>query len=105
MPESSTYSEVEQILGQFFVAFGQGTGCVRVARETVAAIRNHYVDMIQEYSPSWEEDAVQVLERVRTVGRLAALNSLEQGSSTISPEHFKDATGKIQSRSRTRWCG
>jgi hypothetical protein len=105
MPDSRTYSEVEQILGQFFVAFGQGTGCVRVKRETIAAIRNHYIGMIETYSQSWEEDAVQVLERVRTVGRLAALNSLQQGSSAISPEHFLDATGRIQHSSRTRWCG
>ena len=61
MPDSSTYSEVEQILGQFFVAFGQGTGSVRVARETVAAIRDQYIGMIEKYSSSWEDDAVQVL--------------------------------------------
>ena len=105
MPDSRTYSEVEQIMGQFFVAFGQGTGCVRGAPHTIAAIRHHYVGMIEQYSASWEEDAVQVLERVRTVGRLAALNSLQHGSSTIGPEDFEAATGKVQHQSRTRWCG
>ncbi|MGB2713058.1 MAG: hypothetical protein WBC51_02700 [Vicinamibacterales bacterium] len=105
MPDSSAYSEVEQILGQFFVAFGQGAGCVRVRRETVLAIRDRYIDVIEAESHTWEEEAVQVLERVRTVGRLAALIATERGSSSITREDFVQSTGRIESTSRTRWCG
>lgn len=105
MPDSSGYSEVEQILGQFFVAFGQGAGCVRVRRETILAIRERYLAVIETEAHSWEEEAVQVLERVRTVGRLAALIATERGASSIAREDFVQSTGRIESRSRTRWCG
>ena len=105
MADSSGYSDVEQILGQFFVAFGQGSGCVRVGRETILAIRDQYIDMIAKEYGSWEEEAVQVLERVRTVGRLSALIALQRGSSTIERQDFLESTGTVQHRSRTRWCG
>ena len=94
MPDSGAYSEVEQILGQFFVAFGQGAGCVRVARDTIVAIRNQYVGMIEKEARTWEEDSVQVLERVRTVGRLAALTALQRGSPTIERQDFLDRYGE-----------
>jgi hypothetical protein len=105
MAYSSGSSDVEQILGQFYVAFGQGAGCVRVKRETIGAIREHYIGLIEKNASSWEADAVQVLERVRTVGRLSALTAVQDGASAISREHFEGSTRAVQARSRTRWCG
>lgn len=105
MGYSQGSSGVELILGQFYVAFGQGAGCVRVHRETIGAIREHYVGLIEKNADSWEAEGVQVLERVRTVGRLAALKAVQDGSSAIAPKHFTDSTTAVQARSRTRWCG
>ena len=70
---NSGYTQ-EGIMAQIFVAFGQGTGATRVSHDAAVALRTLYFDAIttEIVTTRWAEEAVQVLERIRAIGKLAA---------------------------------
>lgn len=96
---------IDGVMAQIWVAFGQGTGAVRVGHEAAWALRELYYDAIDETVLSvWESEAVQVLERIRTIGRLAAALALEQAQIAISRETVLAAAAAVEAASGTSLC-
>jgi hypothetical protein len=105
----------QQILYQAFIAFGQGTGGLRVHRETCVVLHRYCLGILERKTNeklfaggpgSWEDPAYgpQALERVRTMGRLAALLAIQAGSSDIGPNHFADAVRQVEKNLETTNC-
>lgn len=92
------------ILAQFFVAFGEGAGPVRVPRGTVKALGDRYRTKVAEWANDWDTEGVQFLERVRAIGRLAALRATMKGQTTILPADFLYAARSVESTSSTPHC-
>jgi len=93
-------------MGQIWVAFGQGTGATRVSQKAVMVLYARYFDHIGTCGvvPVWGAHALQVLERIRTIGRVAALNALGRGDSTISEADVIEAIDRVELESDTEWC-
>jgi len=102
---NGTYTQ-EGIMDQIFVAFGQGTGMIRVSHDAVAALRDLYFDAIKPeiVDTKWETAAVQALERIRAVGRLAALTAVTRGDTKVSAEDVISAAATVQMQSDTAFC-
>ncbi len=82
--EDTSYTQ-DGTIAQILVAFGQGTGMTRISQRAVMALHGRYFGHIDKSGilPVWTDHAVQVLERIRTIGKLAALKALERGDTTI----------------------
>jgi hypothetical protein len=102
---NGTYTQ-EGIMSQIFVAFGQGTGTLRVSHDAVAVLRGLYFDAItpEIVSTEWATEAVQVLERIRALGRLAALKAVTRGDTTVSAEDVSSSAATVQIQSDTAFC-
>ncbi|HEV7515970.1 MAG TPA: hypothetical protein VGR07_06695, partial [Thermoanaerobaculia bacterium] len=93
------------ILGQACVAFGQGTGALRVSREAVAALRERYGAVLTaEVVQQWDGVAVQVLERLRAIGRLAAHLATSAGRTAIGRDDVLRAALAVEVESDTDLC-
>jgi hypothetical protein len=113
----SLETEVEARLGQALVAFGQGSGAIRVGREMVLALRERYESRLRkqiEQKP--EEVAAQfdgLLDIVRTMGRLSADLATAAGQVTIDQRTFEKAAQIVEEAVRrgggrdfpTPYCG
>jgi len=99
------YSQ-DGIMAQIWVAFGQGTGMTRVSQTAVMVLHERYYAHIAKCGiiPDWGQHAVQVLERIRTIGRFAALKALERGDTTISEADVSAAIVAVEHDSDTSWC-
>ncbi len=75
---------VEDILGQFYFALGQGAGAMRIQRSAIAALRARYADPIAANVAHWKSGAPNVLAFVTQVGRLAAQLATAAGRTFIS---------------------
>ncbi|HEX9944743.1 MAG TPA: hypothetical protein VGG03_22265 [Thermoanaerobaculia bacterium] len=93
-------------MAQIWVAFGQGTGAIRVSQEAALELRRWYFDAItpQIISQEWEQQAVQVLDRIRAIGSLAALRATSAGATTISPSDVYASASTVQDTSYTELC-
>jgi hypothetical protein len=99
-------ANIEDIMGQFFVALGQGTGHVRIQREAIREFRSRYLPRItNQMIHGWDTDGVQVLERVRAIGRLAAINVGAAGQISINSRALFDAMMRVEEESATVYCG
>lgn len=95
----------EEILAQIFVAFGQGTGAIRVQREACAVLAERYGERIdEEILATWDTVAVQVLERMRAIGRAAAAEATLAGSTAISAATVREAAVRVEQVSATPLC-
>ncbi|MFY9823152.1 MAG: hypothetical protein WAM82_17345 [Thermoanaerobaculia bacterium] len=96
----------EGIMAQILVAFGQGTGTIRVSQDAALELRRWYFDAItqQIIDQIWETQAVQLLERARAIGSLAALKATGTGATTISPQDVYDSAATVQITSMTELC-
>jgi hypothetical protein len=93
------------LLGQVCVAFGQGTGPVRVSREAVAALRDRYGALFTEdLARRWDDVAVQALERIRAIGRLAAHLTTSEARTAIGSEELLAAAHTVEAESNTDLC-
>ena len=77
----------EGIMAQVWIAFGQGAGAIRVSHDAAMELRRWYYDAItpEVVNEKWQTDAVQALDRIRAIGRLAALKAAGAGSTVIKP--------------------
>lgn len=102
---NGTYSQIG-IMDQIFVAFGQGTGMLRVSHEAVAVLRElYFIGITPEIeSTHWATEAVQVLERIRALGRLAALKAVTRGDTTVSAEDVSSSAPTVHAQSDTAFC-
>lgn len=93
------------VMNQVFVAFGQGTGPVRVAQRACRDLRERYTPRIDEaVLARWEDEAVQVLERIRAIGRTAAAEASLAGRTAISTEELRTAILRVEAQSGTPIC-
>ena len=53
---------------------------------------------------TWDTAALQVLDRIRTIGSLAALKAVSAGATAISPQNVYDAAATVQESSGTPLC-
>lgn len=91
----------EEIMGQIYIAFGQGTGQMRVSRTVVTALKGRYFKFITDEvkETKWEQEAVQALERIRALGRLMATRTMLSGRTVISDDIFLEAAVMIETES------
>jgi hypothetical protein len=90
---------------QALVVFGQGTDTLRVSRAAVMTFRNCMSRRITpQVIETWDGIAVQLLERVRTIGRVAAQLALAEGDTCISRDHVLAAFEQVAQRSKTSFC-
>lgn len=95
----------EEAMGQIFVAYGHGTGSLRTSRATVAALRGRYFGQLDTMTEAtWEQEAVEILERIRAIGRLAAQKAIERGDTVVSPTDFDPAASTVEVTSQTEYC-
>jgi hypothetical protein len=96
----------EGIMAQIWVAFGQGTGATRVSQTAAVTLRTLYFDSITAdvVDRRWADEGVQVLERIRAIGRLASFKAMERGDTTISSEDVERAAVTVQLTSDTDLC-
>lgn len=94
------------VLFQGLVAFGQGTGCLRVSRRAIRTFVNHYRPMIDR-GPAvevWEQEAREALERLRAIGRLAASRASTAGRITVDRQDVREAIDTVEDVSQTILC-
>lgn len=95
----------EGIMAQIMVAFGQGTGAWRVSQDAALQLRTIYFDAItEELTGLWETEAVQILERIRAIGRLAANSALEAGATAISVADVRTSATRVRETSESPFC-
>jgi hypothetical protein len=93
------------IMAQIYVAFGQGTGAVRVSQDVCVALRSRYFGSIDDAVVNgWEALAVQVLERFRALGRLMALNAGMAGKTNLAGADVESAAQMVERESNTPLC-
>ena len=93
------------IMAQVWVAFGQGTGAIRVSQEAALELHRWYYDAITEdVINNWESWSVQLLDRIRAIGSLAALSAIQAGSITVSAMQVWEAAQQVQTTSLTPQC-
>jgi hypothetical protein len=93
-------------MAQIWVAFGQGTGAIRVSQEAALELRRWYFDAItpEIINQQWETGAVQLLERARAIGSLAALKATSTGATAIGARDVYDSAATVQVASKTEIC-
>jgi hypothetical protein len=96
----------EGIMAQIWIAFGQGAGAIRVSQEAALELQRWYHDAItpEIVNERWKTDAVQVLDRIRAIGRLAALKAAGVGSTVIKPQDVYESASTVQDTSLTPLC-
>jgi hypothetical protein len=93
-----------------FSHVGQGTGPVRVPRATIAAFRERYWEWIvsPQFSPpvidQWDREGAEILERVREIGRLAALKATQDARIEVSTNDFIESATAVEAKSMTLIC-
>jgi hypothetical protein len=93
------------IMAQLWVAFGQGTGAIRVSQNAALELHRWYYDAItDEVVEHWGTWSLQVLDRIRAIGSLAALKAIQQGSPTVTVLMVYEAAVIVQQRSDTPIC-
>jgi hypothetical protein len=93
------------IMAQVYVAFGQGTGAVRVSQEAALELHRWYYNAITPgVIAEWEDTALQVLDRIRAIGSLAALKAILEGSPTINVTQVYESAAQVQAKSDTPIC-
>jgi hypothetical protein len=105
-------AEAELRIGQALCALGQGAGPARISRSAVAAFRERYLDIFAlrieedcaEGHDKWTIEGPNVLDRARSVGRLAAHLSLCQGAMAIEERHLTSAAEQIEKYHLGRYC-
>lgn len=93
------------VMAQVWIAFGQGAGAVRVSQDAAMELHRWYYGAItDELLANWGTEALQVLDRIRAIGSLAALMAIQQGSPTIDVTMVYEAATQVQLRSDTPYC-
>jgi len=95
----------EGIMAQIMVAFGQGTGATRVSQEAALQLRTIYFGAItDQLTQIWATEAVQVLERVRAIGKLAAHQAMTAGATAIGVDEVQASAKAVRLRSLSQFC-
>lgn len=94
------------IMAQIYVAFGQGAGAIRVSQDAALELHRWYYDAItpEVVDVEWAAQALQVLDRIRAIGSLAALKATGSGSTAINPANVYESAIQVQETSDTDLC-
>jgi hypothetical protein len=93
------------VMAQVYVAFGQGTGALRVSQDVCTALRDRYYERITDaVLENWDTWAVQVLERFRALGRLMAANASAAGKTTIMGADVEASALAVEKQSTSELC-
>jgi hypothetical protein len=93
------------IMAQLWIAFGQGSGAIRVSQDAAMELYRWYFNAITpQIVDEWDTDAVQVLDRIRAIGSLAAMKATSVGATAISPQNVYDSAAQVQETSGTPLC-
>ncbi len=92
-------------MAQVWIAFGQGTDYLRVTQEAALALHELYDKAISDnLIEQWGDESVQILERIRAIGRLSAQLAVTAGNTKIIPEYVIAAAAQVQIESDTERC-
>ena len=92
-------------MAQAWIAFGQGTDYLRVSQEAALTLQEIYRKAISDdLIEKWSDESVQVLERLRAVGRLSAQLAVTAGDTKIIPRYVLEAAAQVRIESDTERC-
>lgn len=92
-------------MAQVWIAFGQGTNYLRVSQEAALTLYALYYKAItDDLIEKWEYESVQILERIRAIGRLSAQLAVASGDTKIIPPYVLEAAARVQAESDTERC-
>ena len=95
----------EGIMAQVWIAFGQGTDYLRVSQEAALVLHTLYDKAIgDDLIEKWGDESVQILERMRAIGRLSAQLAVTAGNTKIIPKYVLEAAAQVQIESDTERC-
>lgn len=94
-------ASVDEMLGQAFVAIGQGSAGVMLTRDAVREVRKRYVPVLRENAAEWDGHAVAAFEFARGLGRLAAHRALAAHRNEIRATDIRYAAGRVSRASLT----
>ena len=105
MAEKRTYTQ-QDIVNQSLVAFGQGTQFMRVNTRACRTLAEHMKNTSEsrDLPARWETIAVQMLERVRLIGRVAATRAIEHARTWVDKEDVTIAIRRVSEISKTTEC-
>ena len=83
--------DLETVLAQFYIAFGQGAGSLFVAPDCIAAGRAEVEKNIWPRIKQWDAVALSALEYARSVGRVSAHLAVADGMNVIHALHYEKA--------------
>jgi hypothetical protein len=93
------------IMAPMYVAFGQGTGAMRVSQDVCRALHDRYYQAIDAAMiQDWDSIGVQVLERFRAIGRLMAINAGAAGKTRLAGADLESAARIVERESGTPLC-
>src|ERR1700722_19212834 len=93
------------IMAQVYVAFGQGTGAIRVSQDVCLALHDRYYSRITAtVVQDWDTLAVQVLERFRALGRLMANQAGAGGKTALAGADVQAAAVTVEKASASDLC-
>jgi hypothetical protein len=105
MADKSTPEQRDAIYHQMLVAFGQGTGSMRVSRSATEALRSRYQGWVDDnVVGQWDAAGTHVLERLRAIGRKAGSSAAAAGRTMITDADVAPAMTTVESASRTDLC-
>lgn len=94
----------ELVLAQIYVAFGQGTGEIRVGREACLALRTQALPQLETMLAHWDTEAVQILERVRAIGRAARQRAVSRFDTVVQAQDVEFVAPQVKAVSGTPLC-
>ena len=90
----------EEVMAQIAIAFGQGTGAIRVSQEAAEVLRRWSFDATDDILQNdWAREAMNVLERIRAIGAVAGRKARERGDTKILWEDVYDSALAMQATS------
>ncbi|MDH4063553.1 MAG: hypothetical protein OEW19_04080 [Acidobacteriota bacterium] len=94
--------DVDNIVGLFLIAFGQGVNPLHVHRSTVQQLRTSVSASVRtelkhsHWNRQWKADAATVLGWMAAVGRMAALIAMNDKRSIVTKSDFSEAYLAVQ---------
>ena len=104
-PSQPIYT-LADVINQSMVAFGQGTDYLRVNHRACRRLATFMTNTNDRHrlTEVWQDQAVQVLERVRMIGRVAAAFATEEARTFINEDDVQRATLKVSLASKSGTC-
>lgn len=101
----SRQSDREVVMAQVYTAFGQGTGEIRVSREACAELARQFEPHLEKMLDGWDTKAVQILERVRAIGRGVRQASIMRHDTAARAVDVLEVAPRVKEVSKTEYCG